>query len=232
MPAALFRRLLGAVQEIGEERLRESYVTNFWFPLDARPGNIVEEVILRLSRLVRPEAGCIGVEWWLGRLAYGQSLALHFDRDMALQSRTGQVVHPLWSSILYLNRFPSSPTVVLDQILGADQKSLIPPVAKSGKAIPPIRNQYVVYRGNLYHGVIAEPASRSTVPTSNGGEKSNEMRLTLLINYWDRRPLPPVCRDYDGSVYAALQKGLSRKVARANLAGHVSLKTGVIPKVG
>ena len=31
-------------------------------------------------------------------------------------------------------------------------------------------------------------------------------RLTLLINYWDRRPLPPVCRDYDGTVYKALQE--------------------------
>ena len=30
------------------------------------------------------------------------------------------------------------------------------------------------------------------------------LRLTLLVNYWDRRPLPPVCRDYDGTIYAAL----------------------------
>jgi len=234
LPNQLFRRLARAVQAVGTERMENmgSYNTTFWFPIGAEPTNIVEQCVSKLYALVRPGPKCIGMEWWLGRLKFGEELPFHTDRDRSLRHETGQIVHPLWSSILYLNRFPSSPTVVLDQILGADQKSLIPPVAKSGKAIPPIRNQYVVYRGNLYHGVIAEPASRSTVPASNGGEKSNEMRLTLLINYWDRRPLPPVCRDYDGSVYAALQKGLSRKVARANHARHVSLKTGVIPKVG
>jgi hypothetical protein len=25
-----------------------------------------------------------------------------------------------------------------------------------------------------------------------------------LVNYWDRRPMPPNCRDYDGSIYAAI----------------------------
>jgi hypothetical protein len=195
LPAQLFRRLLRAVREVGSERLAESYSTNFWHALDARPRNVAEEAIARLCRLARPGARCTGAEWWLGRLPYGKSLSLHFDRDMTLQARKGQIVHPLWSSILYLNRFPCSPTVILDQVLDRDGKTLVPAVPASGKTIAPKPNQYVVYRGDLYHGVVAEKTAR----------KPADMRLTLLVNYWERRPLPPVCRDYDGSVYGALQ---------------------------
>jgi hypothetical protein len=132
---------------------------------------------------------------------------MHFDRDLALEKQTGQVAYPLWASILYLNRFPSSPTVVLDQVLGRDQKSLVPPKAKYGRAIEPVPNHYVVYRGNLYHGVVANGAAQNTSGRSRKTKKPPELRLTLLVNYWDRRPLPPICRDYDGSVYKALQEG-------------------------
>jgi hypothetical protein len=212
LPIPIFRRLLHAVQEIGTERLNESYTTNFWFRLDARPCNLVEEIIPQLCVLARPGPRCIGVEWWLGRLRYGQSLALHFDRDMALEQQTGQVVHPLWSSILYLNRYPSSPTVILDQVLDRDRGSLLPPVARNGKAIYPLPNQYVVYRGDLHHGVVASRAPRQLHGRSRKAVSPSEMRLTLLVNYWDRRPLPPVCRDYDGAVYGALRQAHAPKV--------------------
>jgi hypothetical protein len=211
LPVPLFRRLVRAVREVGTERLRQSYTTNFWFPLGAKPRNLIEEAISRLCPLARPGRRCTGVEWWLGRLPYGQSLPLHFDRDMALEKRTGRTVHPLQSSILYLNRFPSSPTVILDQVLSRDRKSLSPPVAKSGRAVPPVPNQYVVYPGNLYHGVMAGQAARTRAAHPGKAGKSRRMRLTLLINYWGRRPLPPICRDYDGTVYRALQKGYQRK---------------------
>src|SRR5437867_4093488 len=47
-------------------------------------------------------------------------------------------------------------------------------------------------------------------------EKSPELRMTLLVNYWDRRPIPPNCRDYDGTVYNSLQIGKDELV-RKNL---------------
>ena len=209
LPTPLFSRLVHAVREVGTERLKESYKTNFWFAANARPANIVEEVISRLFRLVRPGPRCIGVEWWLGRLPYGKSLSMHFDRDLTLEKQTGEVVHPLWASILYLNRFPSSPTVVLDQVPSRDHQSLVPPQARYGRTIDPVPNHYVVYRGNLYHGVVANGNGDGHKPSTRSTKIKNppELRLTLLINYWDRRPLPPVCRDYDGTVYSALQKG-------------------------
>src|SRR5258706_6796365 len=196
LPHRLFRRLARSVRALGEEQLAESYTTNFWFALDALPRNVAEEAILRLCRMARPGRRCIGAERWLGRLRFGESLDLHFHRDMELQEPDGQVLHPLKSSILYLNRFDSSPTVVTEQTLGSDGHTLVPAVAPSGRAIVPEPNSYLVYRGDLYHGVIADTAGR---PPAG-------LRLTLLANFWDRRPLPPVCRDYDGSVYAALQE--------------------------
>lgn len=207
LPAPLFRRLVRAVRKVGTERLAESYQTNFWFATGAEPKNIVEEVITRLFPLVRPGPKCLGVEWWLGRLPYGKSLGMHFDRDLALEKQTGEVAFPLWASILYLNRFPSSPTVVLDQVLDDDRKSLVPPKAKYGRSLEPVPNHYVVYRGNLYHGVVANGEGNGVPPSrSRKTKKPPEMRLTLLINYWAQRPLPPVCRDYDGTVYKALQE--------------------------
>jgi hypothetical protein len=207
LPAPLFRRLVRAVRKVGTERLAESYQTNFWFASGTEPKNIVEEVITRLFPLVRPGPKCLGVEWWLGRLPYGKSLGMHFDRDLALERKTGEVAFPLWASILYLNHFPSSPTVVLDQVLDDDKKSLVPPKAKYGRSLEPVPNHYVVYRGNLYHGVVANGNGKQVPPSrSTKTKKPPEMRLTLLINYWERRPLPPVCRDYDGTVYKALQE--------------------------
>jgi len=211
LPAGVFRRLVRAVQAVGTERMEDmgSYSTTFWFPASAAPGNIVEESVARLCALVRPGAACIGMEWWLGRLKYGQSLKFHSDRDRSLRKQTGQIVHPLWSSILYLNHFPSSPTVIFDQVLSPDGNSWIPAQAQSGKTLHAIPNHYVVFRGDLRHGVVFDPAPLPVSPDSNQAPLSPDLRLTLLINYWDRRPMPPNCRVYDGTIYPGLQSELA-----------------------
>jgi hypothetical protein len=145
------------------------------------------------------------MEWWLGRLKFGEALPFHTDRDRSLRHETGQIVHPLWSSILYLNRFPSSPTVVLDQVLSPDGKSWIPPEANSGRSLDAVPNHYVAFRGDLRHGVVGNGAGHKKASRSWDTQKSPELRLTLLVNYWDRRPAPPNCRDYDGTVYRSIQ---------------------------
>jgi hypothetical protein len=117
---------------------------------------------------------------------------------------TGQIVHPLWSSILYLNRFPSSPTLVYDQILSPDGTSWVPPEPEFGQTLHAIPNHYAVFRGDLRHGVVANGAGQKPPDHPAKTTRSPELRLTLLVNYWDRRPMPPNCRDYDGSIYSAL----------------------------
>ncbi len=208
LPRPLFQRLARAVRAVGTEGMEGmgSYNTTFWFPRDAKPANIVEECVSKLCTLVRPGPRCIGLEWWLGRLKHGESLPFHTDRDRSLRKQTGQIVHPLWSSILYLNRFPSSPTLVYDQVLSPDGKSWVPPEPKFGKTLDAVPNHYATFRGDLRHGVVANGAAQKPAGRSRKTKKSPELRLTLLVNYWDRRPMPPNCRDYDGTVYSALQK--------------------------
>jgi hypothetical protein len=111
----------------------------------------------------------------------------------------------MWSSILYLNRFPSSPTVVLDQVLSPDGKSWIPPEADSGRSLDAVPNHYAAFRGDLRHGVVANGVGKKPAGGSRNRDKSAELRLTLLVNYWDRRPMPPNCRDYDGTIYPAIR---------------------------
>src|SRR6266480_1507951 len=212
LPGALFRRLGRALRAVGTERIEDmgSYDTTFWFPFGAKPANVVEEAVTHLCTLIQPGPECIGMEWWLGRLERGQSLPFHTDRDRSLRKETGQIVHPLWSSILYLNRFPSSPTIVLDQVLSPDGKSWIPPKAECGRTLDAVPNHYAVFQGNLRHGVVAHSDKQVAGDLVAGAEKSRELRLTLLVNYWDRRPAPPNCRYYDGSIYRAIQDEGSR----------------------
>jgi hypothetical protein len=207
LPNQLFRRLAHAAQTVGTERMENmgSYNTTFWFPIGAKPANIVEQCVSKLYALVRPGPRCIGMEWWLGRLKFGEALPFHTDRDRSLRHETGQIVHPMWSSILYLNRFPSSPTVVLDQVLSPDGKSWIPPEADSGRSLDAVPNHYAAFRGDLRHGVVANGVGKKPAGGSRNRDKSAELRLTLLVNYWDRRPMPPNCRNYDGTIYPAIQ---------------------------
>jgi hypothetical protein len=208
LPKPLFRRLVHAVNSVGTERMEDmgSYNTTFWFPLGAKPSNVVEESIVLLRDLAQPGPECIGMEWWLGRLPFGQSLPFHTDRDRSLRQMTGEIVHPLWSSILYLNSFPSTPTIVLDQILSPDGKSWIPPKAEFGRTLDAIPNHYVVFTGNLRHGVVAKTREQSSSKASDTKAASSELRLTLLVNYWHRRPMAPNCRNYDGAIYHAIQE--------------------------
>jgi hypothetical protein len=207
LPQPLFRRLVQAVEAVGTEGMdgMGTYNTTFWFRRGSKPSNIVEECVSKLCILVRPGPRCLGMEWWLGRLKYGESLPFHTDRDRSLRKQTGQIVSPLWSSILYLNRFPSSPTMVFDQVLSPDGNSWVPPEPEFGQTLDAVPNHYVVFRGGLRHGVVANGGEQKPPSSSMKAEQSPELRLTLLVNYWDRCPLPPNCRDYDGTIYSALQ---------------------------
>jgi len=88
---------------------------------------------------------------------------------------------------------------------------MAPPEAIFGRTVEAVPNVYVAFRGNLRHGVVVKPARRQSACNSKKMDKSPKLRLTLLVNYWDRRPIPPVCRDYDGTIYGALQRGKGAK---------------------
>lgn len=204
LPETLFQKVDGAVRSAfrEKERGKSSYSTTFWYPRDAAPANIAEEAIAALMQKVELPQNCIGTEWWLGRLRYRKKLNFHFDRDLVLSRETGESVFPLLGSVFYLNDYPSSPTVLTDQVPGPDGKSKMPAEPNLTLAVAAIRNNYVVFPGNLYHGVVPDPSIPHTDAIT--GEEPQEKRLTLLVNYWHRRPSAPICQDFDGSVYPSL----------------------------
>jgi len=198
LPIALYNRLYKAVVAIGNEKPdgKDTYSKTFWFERNAKPSNVAEEALVILEKWAAPATQCTGMEWWLGRLKRGKKLRFHFDRDLSLSRETGESVFPMLSSVYYLNHFESSPTVLLDQVPGADGKSKVPVKAKMSTSVMAIANHYLVFPGNLRHGVIPDVGKQDQ-------DEPNEYRLTLLVNYWDRRPSAPVCCDYDGSVYSS-----------------------------
>ena len=204
LPKPLFDRLRHAVDSLEDGRLKDkaTYATTFWFPRGAPVTNVAEEAIMALIGQIELPSGCIGMEWWLGRLRYGKKLNYHFDRDLALARKTGESVFPLLGSILYLNAFPSSPTVILDQIPGPDGKSRVPEEPKLSVSVEAVPNHYAIYPGNLRHGVI--PNADKMQSERSDKENTSKLRLTLLVNYWHQRPSAPICRDYDGSIYPSL----------------------------
>lgn len=197
LPTELFAQLVHAVREIGDDRIEKNYTTTFWYPRDIPPGNIAERCATALLQRVQPGAHCVGMEWWIGRLRHDEKLRYHFDRDMTIRKKTGRFVHPMHASILYLNESPASPTTILDQIISPDGKSRVPTRPTVRDRIPAEPNRYVIFPGNLRHGVL--PRS-----SGNANGTTDPYRLTFLVNFWDRRPLPPLCFDYDGSIYPSL----------------------------
>ena len=213
LPDDLFHRLFGAIRAIGDEKPggKSSYSTTFWYPEEQTASTVVEEAIDALREMVQPPESCIGAEWWLGRLRYGKKLSMHFDRDLTLSRKQGVEVFPTLGSVLYLNDYPSAPTVLTDQVPGSDGRSKNPPVAGLTTAVAALANNYVVFPGNRLHGVI--PDMSKPHEDMQPGEETSEKRLTLLVNFWHCRPSEPICRDYDGTVYRALQDRAYRKAA-------------------
>ncbi|MEX0347156.1 MAG: hypothetical protein AB3N20_19695 [Rhizobiaceae bacterium] len=202
LPQALFDRLLHAVMMIGNERMKSngSYSTTFWFQRGDAPSNVAEEAVSRFLGIVKPGDDCIGTEWWLGRLGNGKKLGFHYDRDLALQKQTGEIACPLLGSVFYLNDYPSTPTVIVPQTPGHDGKS----GDSSSDSVESVANRYMVFRGDLRHGVVPDPEKLHLDPKRPDG--TPERRLTLLVNFWNRKPLAPVCNEYDGSIYPSLRE--------------------------
>jgi len=199
LPAALHGRLHKAMRLIGSEKPdgKDTYAKTFWFERNAAPTNVAEEAVLALEKWADPPPECIGMEWWIGRLKRGKKLSYHFDRDLSLSRTKGLSVCPLLSSVYYVNQYFSSPTVLLDQVPGEDGKSKVPKQSKMSASVKANANHFVVFPGNLRHGVIPDIKKLDK-------DDPNEYRLTLLVNFWDHRPSAPVCCDYDGTVYSAL----------------------------
>ncbi len=186
-----FSRLRRAVSAVGPERLRHTYQTTFWFDLDV-PACWPEAVALALHSYLPGGRRVVGVEWWLSRMRTTDvQVDFHQDRDERLALRTGKLIHPRWSSVLFLNRTRGGLLAVTKQKPNDANDSKAPDVIDFD-LVAPKPNRFVVFDGALTHGVLD---ANNQIPS--GKLPGNPpLRLTLVLNWWHKRPeAVPTWRD-------------------------------------
>lgn len=184
LPSPLFHDVLQAMERIGA---KADYWRTFWFPLSAEPHNVIEQIARTLHGRIPERERIIGVEWWLGRMnTCDVPLDFHHDRDLTLFEETGRIAHPKWSSVLYLNEVKGGSLVVTDQRLlrRGEELRLSPAEAGSSDVVRPAANRFVVFPGNLFHGVLDV---NDAVPSGKRAGKA-EWRLSVVINWWTHKP--------------------------------------------
>jgi hypothetical protein len=191
LPDALVRRARAAIAKLGSERLRQSYFTTFWLPRGSEAAHPIEEAVLVLWALARPR-GCAGAEWWIGR-AHTTSIPVgfHFDQDVKARMRR----HPRLSSVFFFNSVRGGQLAVTDQRPGTAN-------ARRLQTVAPRRNRYAMFAGNLLHGVLD---ARGGTPGKPVPGPPGRMRITLVVNYWDRRPTAVPTWSESG-IYKVLQR--------------------------
>ena len=201
LPAGDFTRLWRRVRALGSERLRQTYQTTFWFDLGT-PSNLVEETILALRPRVPLKGKPAGVEWWLSRMRTTDvRVDFHQDRDEKLALAGGPLVHPRYTSLLFMNRVRGGALAVTRALPCEDNPSLAPDT-DDFDLVMPRPNRFVYFRGDLTHGVLD---ARNQIPDGKLPGASR-LRVTLVMNWWGQRPtgLPTFA---ESRVYRSLASG-------------------------
>jgi hypothetical protein len=187
LPPVLWRKLLRGVSRVGDERLRDTYQTTFWFPFSDAPACLPELAALALLPLIppSPEAPLIGVEWWLSRMRTNDvRVDFHRDRDERLALERGKVVHPRHSSVLFLNTSKGGLLAVTADEPNEDNPSCAPD-RHDFALVRPSPNRFAHFRGDLTHGVLD---ANNDIPTGKLPGRPR-LRKALILNWWHRAPL-------------------------------------------
>jgi hypothetical protein len=183
LPDADFARLWRKIRALGRERLRQTYQTTFWFDL-GEPTNLVEQVILELRPRIPLRRGLAGVEWWLSRMRTTDvQVDFHQDRDEKLALRGGPLVHPRFTSLLFMNSVRGGALAVTKALPCEDNPSLAPDT-RDFDLVAPRPNRFAFFRGHLTHGVLD---ANNQIPTGRLPGTSR-LRVTLVMNWWSQRP--------------------------------------------
>ena len=149
---------------------------SYLYPFKERPpGCSIEQVIDILFRNVQrmfPDAAkdCNFAEWWVHTRPHSSGHQLHFDSDDEGLKRGvgGKPVHPMCSTVLYLEEGVGGPTLVTDQLLGGD-------LARNGWACFPKINRLVLFDARYLHGVV---------PGRGINPDPSRRRLTFMVGFW------------------------------------------------
>lgn len=207
LPAALFARLLRAVESLGETRLRQTWQTTFWFPRGAEPTNLVEEAIGLLPWPRR--SGITGAEWWLSRMRTSRvPIDFHQDHDIERAERGGPVRHPVLSSVLFLNHSTGGLLAVTRDRPNPRNLALAPS-RHDFDLVTPKPNRLAFFEGSLTHGVLD---AKNRIP---GGRLPREpnLRLAIAVNLWREQPIA-ARRFEDSDLYPQLAKRRAGAISR------------------
>lgn len=197
LPAPLFARLKKAIVALGEQRLRQTYQTTFWFPFGEPPSNVVEEAIDALRGAVPGKFG--GAEWWLSRMRTSNvQVDFHRDRDERLALSGGPEVHPAISSVIFLNRCRGGLLAVTREPPNPGNPAMAPDKLALD-LVEPVPNRYVWFNGRLTHGVLD---AKNQLPGKRL-RRERDLRLTVAVNFWKYRPTG-IPRFADRRIYAQL----------------------------
>jgi hypothetical protein len=184
LPEPLFRRLRRRVGALGTERLRTTYQTTFWYDF-SEPTNVVEEAILALRPRVVRHLRIAGVEWWLSRMyTTDVRVDFHQDRDERLALRTGKLVHPRLSSVLFLNRVRGGALAITQELPDPANPSMAPNKLDDLTLVAPRPNRFVVFEGTFTHGVLD---AHNRIPDRKLPGRTRQRR-SIALNWWTRRP--------------------------------------------
>jgi len=185
LPPPLFSALRRKVVALGNERLKTTYQTTFWFPLDAEPRSVPEVCALKLKALLPPLEDVVGVEWWLSRMyTHDVRVDFHQDRDEQLALQRGKQVHPRMSSVFFLNEAEGGLLAVTAQPPQEDNPSCAPDVLDF-ELVRPAPNRFTFFEGSLTHGVLDADNQIPDKPL----RRKTPLRLALILNWWHRVPL-------------------------------------------
>lgn len=175
-------RLIAEFEKTQPSLLNSKYSTR-WFPKGQLPRTAIEEAIVRLRKIANPGPKNVGAEWWIQMVDAGPggSIGWHVDKDESVASNKHYLLHPELGSIFYLTDV-GGPTVITEQ-WSPHGSGYVPEKATHGFISRPERNKYLIFHGELLHGVAG---GGTTQPV---GTK----RLTFLVNWWDVKPEEPNC---------------------------------------
>ena len=161
--------------------LKQHKKQTFWLHKDQKPRTAIEVAIKRLSKFANLGDTYLGAEWWTQQVdgGPGGKLGFHVDKDEGIASNQQYLVHSEYSSVFYLTDTGGG-TLVLDQ-WSPNGNGYTPAIPEHAELIFPARNKYLLFKGELLHGVIP------------GEDTHGTSRQTFLINFWPRKPDAPNC---------------------------------------
>lgn len=176
---------------------------NFWIPLSAivacQTCTPAERIVAELyDRCMKPhvvndveDSGITGAEYWVQVYRNGRGLAFHVDKDEHAMKTRGEMINPVYSSVLYLTggqgKKLQSPTVITDEHYDEETRRMVPVKFPTESCLVfPKANRYVVFDGRAGHGVL--DVANDDYDNDDEGDHMEDVRVTFLVNWWKQRP--------------------------------------------